>query len=185
MLHSDQGYVPLEIQIPLVANVMWMLDDFTDANGATRVVPGSHRAGWHPDPADPPATLAATGPAGSALVFDGRLWHGTGRNVTDQPRHGLLTYFSRPFIRPQENCTLSVADEVLESASPWLEELLGFRVWRTLGGVEGPYGRGVLNSSPGREGGGQQDPSFDYLGGFVRRPEHPIRAMKPGNPLEC
>ncbi len=42
MLHADQGYVPLEIPIPVVANIMWMLDDFTDANGATRVVPGSH-----------------------------------------------------------------------------------------------------------------------------------------------
>lgn len=179
VLHADQGYVPLDIHIPLVANVMWMLDDFTEANGATRVVPGSHRIQQHPDPLQRPASVAATGRAGSALIFDGRLWHGTGRNVTDRPRHGVLTYFARPFMRPQENCTLSIADDVLAGASPWLKELLGFRVWRTLGGVEGPYGRGSVDASQIERRSDDPDPSFDFVGTFVERPRHPIRALKP------
>ena len=177
VLHADQGYVPLEIPIPLVANIMWMLDDFTAENGATRVVPGSHRADCLPDAEQ--ATLAATGKAGSALIFDGRLWHGTGCNRTDAPRHGLLTYFARPFMRPQENCTLSVADDVLAQASPWVKELLGFRVWRSLGGVEGPYGPGTLDPSTIERANDEPDPSFDFVGRYVERPRRPLRAMMP------
>jgi ectoine hydroxylase-related dioxygenase (phytanoyl-CoA dioxygenase family) len=179
MLHSDQGYAPLEIPFPIVANIMWMLDDFTEENGATRVVPGSHHAKVYPDPANPPPSIAATGKAGSALIFEGRLWHGTGKNETDQLRHGLLTYFSRPFVRPQENCTLSVADDVLAKATPWLKELLGFRVWRSLGGVEGPHGLGTLDPATIERNSDDPDPSFDFVGRFVERPDKPIRAMRP------
>jgi ectoine hydroxylase-related dioxygenase (phytanoyl-CoA dioxygenase family) len=179
LLHADQGYVPLEIRIPVVANIMWMLDDFTEENGATRVVPGSHRASIIPDPANPPPSVAAAGKAGSALIFDGRMWHGTGQNLTDRPRHGLLTYFARPFMRTQENCTLSVADDVLEKASPWLQELLGFRVWRSLGGVEGPYGRGTLDPTTIERGSDDPDPSFDFVGRYVERPQDALREMRP------
>jgi ectoine hydroxylase-related dioxygenase (phytanoyl-CoA dioxygenase family) len=177
LLHSDQGYVPLEISIPLVANIMWMLDDFTEGNGATRVVPGSHLVRAHPDPRQRPRSVAAVGRAGSALVFDGRLWHGTGANVTDRKRHGVLTYFARPFMRAQENCTLSVADDVLAKASPWLKDLLGFRVWRSLGGVEGPYGVGTIDPATIERRSDDPDPSFDFVGKFVERPVAPIRSL--------
>lgn len=181
VLHSDQGYAPPEITIPLVANVMWMVDDFTEANGATRVVPGSHRSGTHPDPQHPPETVAATGPAGSALVFDGRLWHGTGCNRTDALRHGVLTYFARPFLRSQENFALSVSDAVLEEAPPWLLELMGFRVWRTLGGVEGPFGRPDRPAPTVEREVEGPDPSFAFRGGFVRRARDPIGELRPAS----
>ncbi|HET6874249.1 MAG TPA: phytanoyl-CoA dioxygenase family protein [Acidimicrobiales bacterium] len=142
VLHSDQGYVtPPQPPYPMVANIMWMLDDFTEDNGATRVIPGSHELGasFLADGAPgSEAAVAATGPAGTALIFDGRILHGTGANSTAAPRRGILTYFCRPYVRQQENFGLSVRDSVLAEASDELKALLGFRCQNTLGGVEGP-----------------------------------------------
>jgi len=149
VLHTDQGYVPPETPYPVVANIMGMLVDFTEANGATRVVPGSHLSTARPDPSQRPPTVAATGAAGTALVFDGRTWHGTGANETTEPRSGILSYFCRPFIRQQENFTMSLAPEVIERAPPELLRLLGFATWHSLGMVEGTI-HGTINPRPTR-----------------------------------
>jgi ectoine hydroxylase-related dioxygenase (phytanoyl-CoA dioxygenase family) len=163
VLHSDQGYAPRDIDKPLAMNVMWMLVDFTEENGATRLVPGSHRWTSEPPRDDVPETVPGVGPAGTALVFDGRVWHGTGANTSaDDLRYGVLTYFCRPWMRPQENYTLSTHPDVLPLLDDELRALLGLRVWRTLGGVEGPWGPGT------------PDTMADRNEGFVGRPDHPI-----------
>jgi ectoine hydroxylase-related dioxygenase (phytanoyl-CoA dioxygenase family) len=164
VLHSDQGYAPRQIELALTVNVMWMLVDFTDENGATRLVPGSHRRTHEPPRDERVETVAGVGPAGTALVFDGRVWHGTGANATvDERRYGVLTYFCRPWLRTQENYTLSTHPDVLADADPELLALLGLRVWRTLGGVQGPWGPG----SPDTGGPGAAGFRTD---GFVDRP---------------
>ncbi len=53
-LHADQRMVPAPWAIPMVANVAWILDDFTETNGATMIAPGTHVHGAHPDLSDPP-----------------------------------------------------------------------------------------------------------------------------------
>lgn len=83
-------------------------------------------------------TVAAKGPAGTAMVFDGRLWHGTGANVSDVNRYGLLTTFCGTQFRPQENFTIGTRTEVLAEASPEPLSLLGFRIWSGYGRVESP-----------------------------------------------
>ncbi|HEX4742046.1 MAG TPA: phytanoyl-CoA dioxygenase family protein [Caulobacteraceae bacterium] len=150
VLHTDQGYVGFWTPRPVVANIAWMLDDFSDANGATRLVPGSHldssatprSSSYVPDqPANMPTqedTIAAEGPAGSILCFDGRLWHGAGANRTDQPRHALLSYHCRPFVRQQENFTLGLDPAIRDSERPTLLNRLGFATWAGLGRVESP-----------------------------------------------
>jgi ectoine hydroxylase-related dioxygenase (phytanoyl-CoA dioxygenase family) len=72
------------------------------------------------------------------MVFDGRLWHGTGANTGNRRRMGLLTTFNGPQLRPQENFTVGTRQEVLASASPDLLELLGFRVWSGYGRTGNP-----------------------------------------------
>lgn len=142
--HTDQIYMPADTPWPVVCNVIYMLDDFTEENGATLVVPGSHR---RPFSDLTPETFAAeavsaTGRAGSALVMESRVFHSIGVNRTkDVVRHGILAAYGAPFLRPQENWTFSTPTELVEQASPELRELLGFKIWRSLGGAQGPYGK--------------------------------------------
>ena len=134
-LHSDTDYVPAPFPpYPLVTNAMWFLDDFTPENGATRIVPMSHKLLHPPDYARRYDTVPVTGPRGTVMVFHGALWHQTGANVTQaEKRHGILTYYCRPFMRQQENFFQSLEPEVLERATPTLRRLLGYEMW--LGGV--------------------------------------------------
>ncbi len=110
-------------------NIMWMLDDFTAENGATRVVPGSHLSGRQPNEKDDAEAVPACAPAGSAMFIDGRLWHGTGANRSEAPRRGVLTTYCGPQYRTQENFTIGTRSEVLQRATPDLLALLGFQVW--------------------------------------------------------
>lgn len=145
-LHADQTFArPPWPPYALVANCMWMLDDFTPYNGATRIVPGSHLFGRQPDysrgEGDTP-TLPVCGPAGSAMIFDGRLWHQTGANRTDQQRHGILNYYCRGFVRQQQNYFTGLDPAVYRRATPELRRLLGFENYFSLGLPDGlPEGR--------------------------------------------
>jgi ectoine hydroxylase-related dioxygenase (phytanoyl-CoA dioxygenase family) len=133
VMHTDQIYVGFWTAQPMVANIAWMLDDFTDENGGTRLIPKSHLDSEMPKSWD---TIAGEGKAGSVLCFDGRLWHGTGANSTDAPRHALLSYHCRPFIRQQENLFLGLDPDVVKSERPELLNRLGFQPWAGLGRVE-------------------------------------------------
>ncbi len=130
---------PAMIAPCVCVNVMWMLNDFSEENGGTRFVPGSHLRGRPPTASDSNEnTLAAQGSAGTAMVFDGRLWHGTGANISSKNRFGLLTTFCGPQFRPQENFTVGARPEMLAEASPELLALLGFKIWSGYGRVESP-----------------------------------------------
>ncbi len=130
---------PAMIAPCVCVNVMWMLNDFSAENGGTRFVPGSHLRGRPPRANDGEGeTLAAEGAAGAAMVFDGRLWHGTGANVSSGNRYGLLTTFCGPQFRPQENFTIGSRPEMLADATPELLALLGFKIWSGYGRVESP-----------------------------------------------
>ncbi len=123
-----------------VSNVLVMLDGMTTANGGTRVVPGSHLAGRHPDPARDGnvATVAAEGPPGCAIITDGRLWHGTGANTGDSDRAALILTFCGPQYRPQENYTLGTRPELLDDLPARTRALLGFKVWWAYGRTGDP-----------------------------------------------
>ena len=134
-LHSDQDYVPAPFPpYALVCNIMWMIDDFTAENGATRIVPMSHLRFRPPNYAKRYESVPVTAPRGTMLVLHGALWHQTGANTTrDEKRRGILAYYCRPFMRQQENFFESLRDEVRTRATPRLRQLLGYEMW--LGGV--------------------------------------------------
>lgn len=123
-LHADQYYVPQPWTAPFAVNVAWLLDDFTDENGATRVIPRSHRA--LPDFGAPIETVPVEGPAGSIMVMDGRLWHQTGENRTASVhRAGLFGYYVQPWIRPQINWNAALPAEVAAGFDPSFRAMLG------------------------------------------------------------
>jgi hypothetical protein len=90
-------------------NSLWMLDDFTAANGATRVVPGSHRLHQKAqdalaDPSAPhPDEVLLTGEAGTVVIFNAHLWHGGTVNQTPRSRRAVLSYFCWRGFAQQQN----------------------------------------------------------------------------------
>jgi ectoine hydroxylase-related dioxygenase (phytanoyl-CoA dioxygenase family) len=138
-LHTDQGFLPEPWPYQLATNVAFFLDDFTEENGATLVVPGSHRLLGLPDAGLAPSVPARlTGSAGSMAVWDGRLHHATGLNRTaGERRRGVFATYILPFLRTQENWCRSLDPRLLEK-HPELAALTGFEEWQTLGGVNGP-----------------------------------------------
>src|SRR5260370_38483326 len=98
----------------MAINVAWTLDDFTEANGATRFVVGSYKSDHGPDPMmmyDQSTPIEC--PAGSIFVMDARVWHQTGPNKTlDQTRAGLFAYYVRHFIRAQSNWSCTVTPDI-------------------------------------------------------------------------
>jgi ectoine hydroxylase-related dioxygenase (phytanoyl-CoA dioxygenase family) len=131
-IHADDMVIPLEKpHAPIVCNTMWALTDFTAANGATRLVPGSHRKP-NPEYGGGYDTIAAEMPKGSVLIWDGALWHGGGANTTDERRVGVAMNYCAGFIRQQENQQLGLGPELAKGFSPRLQELVGYGVYQGL-----------------------------------------------------
>jgi ectoine hydroxylase-related dioxygenase (phytanoyl-CoA dioxygenase family) len=145
ILHHDDSVYPLpRPHEQVVVTTMWPLDDFTKANGATRLVPGSHR--WTDRrPADDVDVTIAEMPAGSVMFYLGTLWHGGGANRTDRPRLGVILEYVASWLRPQENHILGVPPDVVAKVPERLQELLGYNVYPPfLGYVDGRHPRRLL-----------------------------------------
>jgi ectoine hydroxylase-related dioxygenase (phytanoyl-CoA dioxygenase family) len=133
-IHADDMLIPLpRPHVPLVCNTMWALTDFTEDNGATRLIPGSHRDAQNPEPGvEYSGTVAAAMPRGSVLVFHGSIWHGGGANRTDARRVGAAVNYCAGWIRQQENQQLGIPREIAKRFSPRLRKLVGYGIYRGL-----------------------------------------------------
>lgn len=133
LIHADDQLIPLpRPHVPIICNTMWALTDFTEENGATRLIPGSHKADSSPEIGRPYDTLAAEMRRGSVLVFNGSLWHGGGANRTDRRRVGIAMNYCAGFLRQQENQQLGIPLEVARGFSPRLRKLVGYGLYMGL-----------------------------------------------------
>src|SRR5438132_10977787 len=134
-IHADDQLIPIpKPHPPTVCNSMWALTDFTEANGATRIIPGSHLADTSPDYGKPYDSIAAEMPKGSVLVWHGSLWHGGGANQTDERRVGIAMNYCAGYIRQQENQQLGLPADLVRTFSPRLQQLVGYGIYNGLMG---------------------------------------------------
>jgi ectoine hydroxylase-related dioxygenase (phytanoyl-CoA dioxygenase family) len=128
-IHRDQwafDFFPFPKGYEVQCNTIWAMSDFTAENGATRVIPGSHRFEdrlrfGHED------CEAAEMPAGSVFVYTGAVYHGGGANRSNATRYGLNLTYARSWLRQEENQYLSVPFEVARELPDELLRLIGYQ----------------------------------------------------------
>ncbi len=126
-LHRDRlawgTHIPREIEPQF--NTIWALTDFTAENGATRLVPGSHKWDWG-QRADPEQIEQAEMSAGSVFLYSGSVLHSGGENRSDAARLGLNLTYTLGWLRQEENQYLSCPPHIARDLPHELQELLGY-----------------------------------------------------------
>lgn len=148
-LHSDDGIITVpRPRMPFMVTAIWALTDFTDENGATRLVPGSHKFDHEPDYTKEYEHIAAEMPAGSVLIVNGGTWHSGGANTSeDDWRLGLSVQYCQGWVRQQQNQYYAIKPEDLREMPQRLAELCGFTLYRgIMGHIDGVSPGGFLGA---------------------------------------
>lgn len=146
-MHFDDGFYPWpRPRRALGAATIIAVDDFTEDNGATVLIPQSHKWGDRlPNKTDKANLIKAVMPKGSVLFFLGTLWHGGGANESPAPRMCLTAQYCAPFCRTQENFSLSIPKAQVRTFSENIQRLLGYSIHPPfMGMVEGKHPKRVL-----------------------------------------
>lgn len=140
-LHRDENNWPEAVadDRELTISCMFALNDFTIENGATVVQPGSQKlaAGVRRGDADTDddfETAYAEMPAGSGMIYTGKVVHGAGTNSTDQWRYGMHVSFVVGWLRPEEASPLMVDRKRAAELPPRARDLLGWSSYHSAGG---------------------------------------------------
>ena len=127
ILHRDRGlwggYISRKIETQFA--VVWAATDFTFENGATQLVPGSHKWDAKREPLEDEIAYAEM-KKGSALIYTGSVLHGGGDNISDEVRSGIFIHYAPGWIRQQENQYLSCPPEIAKELTPELRSLIGY-----------------------------------------------------------
>ena len=139
-LHRDDTVYPVRLPgMELQIGCMWALTDFTEENGATRIVPGSHRHIRMGGDADLSACEQAVMSKGSALFYLGSTMHGAGANRSDEPRTGVITVYSLGWLRQEANQYLSIPWDIARTYDKRMRCLLGYTTHDRQGDRLGKY----------------------------------------------
>ncbi len=144
--HDDLFYRVPRPRPALGAATIWAIDEFTQQNGATVVIPGSHL--WddrQPTEDDRKNLEPVVMPAGSVVLFLGTLWHAGGANRTDAARLCVSAQYCAPWCRTQENYSLSLSRETVKKCSEHIQRMLGYSIHAPfMGFVDGKHPRRLL-----------------------------------------
>jgi ectoine hydroxylase-related dioxygenase (phytanoyl-CoA dioxygenase family) len=127
-IHRDQwafDFFPFPTGYEVQCNTIWALSDFSERNGATRVVPGSHRYADRLQLREPDS-LPAEMAAGSVLLYTGALYHGAGANRSEATRSGINLTYAASWLRQEENQYLSCPPEIARTLPTELLRLMGY-----------------------------------------------------------
>jgi ectoine hydroxylase-related dioxygenase (phytanoyl-CoA dioxygenase family) len=138
-IHRDQwafDFFPFPEGYEVQCNTLWAMTDFTERNGATRVVPGSNHADdrlqYRLEDSEP-----AEMTRGSVLLYTGSVYHGGGPNRSDAVRMGLNLTYAVAWLRQEENQYLSVPHDVARTLPEPLLRLMGYQ--------QGAYALGYID----------------------------------------
>ncbi len=144
--HDDLFYRVPRPRPALGAATIWAIDEFTQQNGATVVIPGSHL--WddrQPTEDDLKNLEPVVMPAGSVVLFLGTLWHAGGANRSDAARLCVSAQYCAPWCRTQENYSLSLSRETVKKCSEHIQRMLGYSIHAPfMGFVDGKHPRRLL-----------------------------------------
>jgi ectoine hydroxylase-related dioxygenase (phytanoyl-CoA dioxygenase family) len=130
-IHEDTQLIPLpRPHIPIAINAIWALSAFRHDNGATRIVPGSHKFPSSPEYGKDYDAITAVMPAGSVMLFDSALWHGGGANGSDERRIAFSCAYCWGWMRQQENLQLGIDRDIARRFPRRLQELCGYSVYK-------------------------------------------------------
>ena len=128
LVHRDQwafDFFSFPMGFEVECHTMWAMNDFTDENGATRVIPGSHQWADKLRP-DTDETVPAEMPRGSVLLYLGSLYHGGGANRSTRPRRGINVGYTLSWLRQEENQYLACPPDVARELPERLARLAGY-----------------------------------------------------------
>lgn len=157
--HADHASIP---NCPRDAingvSTIWAMDDFTETNGATQVVPGSHL--WDSEkPIKDEMLESVVMSAGSVLVFHGSLIHRGGANESNNTRLAITPQYCQPWLRQLESMLLAISPQTAASFSPRLQALLGYSIREPgfMGYVDGMHPKRLIDKQyQGRHSRGKQ-----------------------------
>jgi ectoine hydroxylase-related dioxygenase (phytanoyl-CoA dioxygenase family) len=151
VIHRDDSMFPVKHKaFEFMVNAMWAYTEFTKDNGATIVVPGSHR--WDVDrmPAEHEIALAEMQP-GEVLIYLGSVIHAGGQNRSELPRTGIALSYCLGWLRQSENQYFAAPPVIAKHFSKDLQEMLGYSVQRpNLGMYEGAEPNILFEEYPGK-----------------------------------
>ncbi len=132
----------------LGVSTIWAFDDFTENNGATELIPGSHLWDEQREPREQDA-IRVVMPAGSVVVFAGTLYHRGGANTSEASRLAITPQYCMPWLRQLENMTLAVPPELASGYSERIQELLGYSIIDPgfMGFVDGRHPKWLIDSN--------------------------------------